>query len=217
MEEKKKDRRTFMDKVLFKKPRDSFLDDRSSQNKELFQVHTYFEVLQRIFGRSVWITIGALIEVMTESLVAFAMIKTNNVADAFQATTAFGLCLVFTHLFQQPFVSGLNHFLNYKMKMFIGVGDHTDTHLCLWWKRNKGLRFAFFGAILPSTLLFLFVGVILRFMLFRAGNANERTELINMTVAVSRYMLPGYAFKILAQREKTFACTINSHYGMLII
>jgi hypothetical protein len=175
------------------------------------------EVLQRLFGRSAWITIGALIEVLTESFVSFAMIKTNNVHDAFQATTAFGLCLVFTHLFQQPFVSGLNHFLNYKMKMYIGVGDHTDTHLCLWFKRNKGLRFAFFGAILPSTLLFLSVGFILRSVLFEAANTNERTDLINMTVAVSRYMLPGYAFKILAQREKTFACTINSHYAMLFI
>ena len=99
MEEQKKDRRTFMEKVMFKKHADSFLDDRSSQNKELFQVHTYVEVLQRLFGRSVWITIGALLEVLTESIVSFAMIKTNNVHDAFQATTAFGLCLVFTHLF----------------------------------------------------------------------------------------------------------------------
>lgn len=105
---------------------------------------------------------------------------------------------MFTHLFQQPFVSGVNHFWNYKMKMFIGMGDHSDTHLCLWWKRNKSLKFAFYGAIIPSTLLFLTVGLILRSILFDEHHKSEREELISMTVSCSRLLLPGFAFKILA-------------------
>ena len=174
-------------------------------------------MLKKVIARSFWITIGALTEVITESIVALAMIKTNNENMTFQATTAFGLCLVFTHLFQQPFVSGINHFLNYKMKMFIGMGDHSDTHLCLWWKRNKSLKFAFFGAIIPSTLLFFTVGFILRSILYGQQNKSEREDLINMTVACSRLLLPGFAFKILAQKERTFACAVNTHFVMLFI
>jgi len=44
------------------------------------------EVLSRVVASSFWITIGALVEVITESIVALAMIKSKNANDAFQAT-----------------------------------------------------------------------------------------------------------------------------------
>jgi hypothetical protein len=103
------------------------------------------------------------------------------------------------------------------MKMYIGLGDHSDSHLCMWWKRNKSLKYAFWGAIVPSTLLFFTVGLILRKILFTSENALARIELIDMTVACSRLLLPGFAFKILAQKEKTFACAINAHNVVLLI
>jgi len=38
-----------------------------------------------------------------------------------------------------------------------------------------------------------------------------------MTVAASRLMLPGFAFKILAQKEKTFSCAINAKTIVIVI
>lgn len=83
------------------------------------------------------------------------------------------------------------------MKMYVGLGDNSDSHLCLWWKRNKSLKYAFWGAILPSTLLFFLVGVILRNTIPDVETTDEE-KLIRQTVACSRIMLPGLAFKILA-------------------
>jgi hypothetical protein len=78
-----KDRRTFMDKVLLRKARESFLDDVDSQHQELFHMLSYYEVLKTVISKSFWITLGALIEVSTESIVAFAMIRGSNTHDAF--------------------------------------------------------------------------------------------------------------------------------------
>ena len=103
--------------------------------------------------------------------------------------------------------------------MYIGLGDYSDSHLCMWWKRKKSLKYAFWGAILPSTLLFFTVGLILRTILYTHDseeNEKHRSELIDMTVAVSRLMLPGFALKILSQKEKTFACAINAHNFVLL-
>jgi hypothetical protein len=44
---------------------------------------SYFEVLKTVTSKSFWITLGALIEVTTESIVAFAMIRGSNSHDAF--------------------------------------------------------------------------------------------------------------------------------------
>jgi hypothetical protein len=44
---------------------------------------SYFEVLKTVTSKSFWITLGALIEVTTEGIVAFAMIRGSNSHDAF--------------------------------------------------------------------------------------------------------------------------------------
>jgi len=44
---------------------------------------SYFDVLKIVTSNSFWITLGALIEVITESIVAFAMIRGSNSHDSF--------------------------------------------------------------------------------------------------------------------------------------
>jgi len=57
--------------------------------------------------------------------------------------------------------------------MFVGVGDHSDAHLCLWWIRNKSFKYAFWGGIVPSTLLFFSVGIILHYGMSNGSGAHN--------------------------------------------
>ena len=126
-----------------------------------------------------------------------------------EAPQAFGLCVVLMHLLCQPFSSGLNHFFNYKLKMYVGMGDHSDTHLCLWWKRKKSLKYAIFGSILPASVLMLTVGWLMNAVAPHISGG-RRTSMIRMTVATSRILLPGFACKVLNEKEKVFSCAISS-------
>jgi len=74
-------------------------DDVSSRNSELFHLKSYLEVFIQIVSNCTPLMIGALIEVFAETIAAFEMIRNSKANNTFQATTAFGLCLVFTHLF----------------------------------------------------------------------------------------------------------------------
>lgn len=179
LDKKKTNKLTMVDKLVNKKmvgDQIVLADDVSSRNSELFNLKSYFEVIIQIVTNCTPLIIGALIEVFTETIAAFEIIRNSKANNTFQATTAFGLCLVFTHLFHQPFVSSTNHFINYKLKMFVGVGDHSDAHLCLWWMRNKSLKYAFWGGIVPSTFLFGTVGTILHYGMSNPSGANTQTD-----------------------------------------
>ena len=75
--------------------------------------------------------------------------------------------------------------------------------------RNKSLKFAFWGAIVPSTLFFSSVGYILHKGMM-VSKDRDREDLIHQTIMCLAILFPGLIFKVLAQKEKTFACTINA-------
>lgn len=80
------DKRTFVDKIGGKKMRGSQIvlaDDSMSVHDEYFRLLSYFEVLSVILHKSIPLVIGALIEVSTETLLAFAMIRDSNAHHAF--------------------------------------------------------------------------------------------------------------------------------------
>ena len=96
------DKRTFAEKMINKKMKGDQVvlgDDSMSLHDEYFKLLSYFEVLTVLLNNSIPLVIGVLIEVTTETLLAFAMIRDSNAHHAFQATTAFGMCMVFAHLF----------------------------------------------------------------------------------------------------------------------